>query len=968
MVEKKKDKTLKTELESEQNDVIHDRNISDELRESFLDYAMSVIISRAIPDSRDGLKPVQRRILYAMKELGMTSNSKTRKSANVTGTVIAKYHPHGDVAVYDAMVRMAQDFSLRMPLVKGQGNFGCFTGDTKIALTDGRNLSFIDLIKEQEQRKQNYCYTVTKDGTIDIAPIINARKTKTSTKVIKVTLDNGEKLICTPDHKFMTKNGDYIEAINLSDITILKTREEKEIKVQKIEEIKELTDVYDIEVPETHNFALGCGVFVHNSIDGDPPAAQRYTEAKLALISDYLFEDIDKDTVNFIPNYDGVHTEPTVLPARFPQLLVNGTTGIAVSMATSIAPHNLTEVMDACLYLIDHPDTGVEDLMNFVKGPDFPTGGIMYGIEDVKMAYATGKGRALVRGRAEIIDNNKKSQIIITEIPYMVNKSDMIKHIATLVEDKKILGIRDLRDESDKDGMRVTIDLKSDANPQSILNQLYKYTELEKYFYMNQIALTDNGTQPRLLTLKDMLADFIGHRKEVVLRRTRFLLKKYEDRLHILNGLATALDHIDEIIQIIKKSENREDANLNLCKKFKFTEIQANAILETKLQSLAKLEKHKIDDEIKEKEDLIKECNTILKDEKKLFGVVKTELQEVRDKFIEPRKTEIKNNLPKEVSSIDLIPEENVLITLSKSGYIKRMSSDSLRTQQRGGKGVIAFEGQNPDDFLAKIISANTKDYLLFFTDKGKVYQALAYDINESSRSAKGKAIQNFINIDASEIITSVLSYNPQKTGANKFLIMATKKGVIKKTKIEEFATIRKTGLLAINLEKDDVLQWAGFSSGDDNIILVTSQGQSICMSEKDVRPMGRATAGVCGIKLGKDDFVIGLSIIPIKTDKNAATLLSVSKMGYGKKTLIKEYRIQKRGGTGIKTFKVTDKTKSIIASRLILEETILITISKKGLVLKTELADVSIQGRTTQGVKLMSINIGDEVSEIEIL
>ena len=553
--------------------------------------------------------------------------------------------------------------------------------------------------------------------------------------------------------------------------------------------------MYSIKVESKCHSFISNGFISHN------------TEAKLSTISDYLFEDIDKDTINFVPNFDGSDKEPTVLPARFPQLLINGTTGIAVSMATSIAPHNLTEVMDATLHLIDHPDSGVEELMTFVKGPDFPTGGIMYGMDDVKMAYATGKGRALVRGRAEIVDNNKKSQIVITEIPYMVNKSDMIKHIATLVEDKKILGIRDLRDESDKDGMRVTIDLKSDANPQSILNQLYKYTELEKYFYMNQIALTDKGTQPRLLTLKDMLADFIGHRKEVVLRRTRFLLKKYEDRLHILSGLATALDHIDEIIQIIKKSESKEDANLNLCKKFKFTEIQANAILETKLQALAKLEKHKIDEEIKEKENLIKECNAILKDEKKLFGVVKSELQEVRDRFVEPRRTEIKNNLPKEVSSMDLIPEENVLITLSKSGYIKRMNSDSLRTQQRGGKGVIAFEGQNPDDFLARIISANTKDYLLFFTDKGKVYQALAYDINESSRSAKGKAIQNFINIDASEVITAVLSYNPQKTGTNKFLIMATKKGVIKKTKIEEFASIRKTGLLAINLEKEDVLQ-----------------------------------------------------------------------------------------------------------------------------------------------------------------
>ncbi len=1259
--EKKKNKSIKSEIEVGKNDTIHDRNISDELRESFLEYAMSVIVSRAIPDSRDGLKPVQRRILYAMKELGITSGAKTRKSATIVGHCIGHYHPHGDVAVYDAMVRMAQDFSLRMPLVKGQGNFGscdndpaaamryCVTKDSLIVTENG--LLPMNMISKKEninlnvlnyegkkvkaskffdsgkhkiieiKTEQGYslkgsynhpilCWAIDKFGfpsiewkllqdiTTNDYAIINRGHSLFSTKELDLTsfwptnkrykevflptkmnpdlafflgalvsegsFHQHQILFCNKDAGFYNKvknivqrqfkgsklyesvlkhgtcpqfslyhqnavkflehigltdckadkkeipwsifqsnkecirnfmialfegdgsatlhagqrhggktlelsyvskskklvsqikilllqfgivttslyvdkrNGcfkimisgvdnirkfgrelnffsdrkknvlnncfdinpnrmsqtDYIPFIseylrekykgefivkhnfdrynklkeNYDKLTKIVDSCDKNIidwllknnyyfnKIKTVEKLKEKEEVYSIKVESKCHSFISNGFISHN------------TEAKLSTISDYLFEDIDKNTINFVPNFDGSDKEPSVLPTRFPQLLINGTTGIAVSMATSIAPHNLTEVMDATLHLIDHSDDSVDDLMQFIKGPDFPTGGIMYGLEDVKTGYATGKGRALVRGRAEIVDDGKKSQIIITEIPYMVNKSEMIKHIANLVEDKKIIGIKDLRDESDKDGLRVTVDLKSDANPQGILNQLYKYTELEKYFYMNQIALTEGGLQPRLMTLKDLLVDFINHRKEVVLRRTQFLLKKYQDRLHILEGLATALDHIDEIIKIIKKSSDRDEALRNLCKTFKFSEIQANAILETKLQALAKLEEHKIEDEIKEKNGLIKECNTILKDEKKLLEVIKTELKEVRDKFVEPRRTEIKTHLPKEVSSIDLIPEENVLITLSKSGYIKRMNSDSLRTQQRGGKGVIAFEGQNPDDFLAKIISANTKDYLLFFTDKGKVYQALVYDINESSRSAKGKALQNFINIDSGETITAVLSYNPTKTGINKFLVMATKKGVIKKTKIEEFANIRKTGLLAINLEKEDVLIWASFSSGDDNILLATSLGQSICMSEKDVRPMGRATAGVCGMKLGKNDFVIGLSVIPSKTDKNVATLLTVSKMGYGKRTPIKEYRIQKRGGTGIKTFKVTDKTRDLIASRLIIEQLVLVTISKKGLILKTELADVSIQGRTTQGVRLMNLNQGDEISEIETL
>ncbi len=814
-------------MEDNQNDKIIKCDISSELRDCYLDYAMSVIVSRAIPDCRDGLKPVQRRILYSMKELGIGPSVKFKKCALVVGHTMGRYHPHGDMAIYDTLVRMAQPFSLRYTLVNGQGNFG--------------------------------------------------------------------------------------------------------------------------------------------SVDGDPAASSRYTECRMMAIADEMFNDIEKETIDLVPNYDNSLKEPKVLPTKVPQLLLNGTTGIAVGMATNIPPHHLGECMDAAMFLADNPNCNTDDLMQFVKGPDFPTGGTIYGWNEIKEAYSTGKGRILMRGTAEIVDGDKNRQIVISEIPYMVNKSELIKKIASLIEDKKIINIKDIRDESDKKGLTITIDLKKEANPKSILNQLYKYTDLEKCFHVNSIALIEDGLQPELLSLKDILNEFLSFRKKVIFRRTQFLLRKAKERLHILEGLKTALDHIDEIIEIIKKSENKEDANLKLCKKFKFTEIQANVILETKLQAIAKLEKIKILNELKEKQNAINEYEGILKDEKKIIKIMKQEFTEIKEKFNDERRTKVVKGMPDKIEETDLIPDENVLITLSQNGYIKRMNSNMFRTQQRGGKGITAYNaGEN--DLLEHILNVSTKDNLLFFSDKGKVYQTNAYDINDASRESKGKAIQNFIDISSDENISVVLGYNKEIAKNKKYLIMATRNGVIKKTELTEFQNIRKNGLLSIKLEKDDLLKWADFSSGDDSVCLVTEQGQSIMFSEKDVRSMGRSSSGVTGIKLSKGDKVVGMMVINKNVAKTSGAIVSLSQFGFGKKTLIKEYRLQKRGGTGIKNFKITTKTGLLVASKLATNEEILVNISKKGLILQTELQDIPCLSRTTQGVKIMRLDEGDEVSEIILL
>ena len=811
---------------SSQDKHIQKKDIAEELRESYLDYAMSVIVSRALPDVRDGLKPVQRRILYAMYEEGLRATAKFRKSATVVGTTLGRYHPHGDTAVYETLVRMAQDFSLRYPLIQGQGNFG--------------------------------------------------------------------------------------------------------------------------------------------SIDGDPPAAMRYTECRLTALAEEMLTDIEKDTVEFIPNYDGSRKEPRYLPAKLPQLLLNGTMGIAVGMATNIPPHNLKEVCSALIYLLNHPDASVEEIMEFIPGPDFPTGGIIFGAESIKDAYSTGKGNLLCRGRLKIEERGKHSQITITELPYQVNKAKLIASIAHLVEEKRITGIKNLRDESDKEGLRIVIELKSDAIPKRIINQLYRYTDLEKKFYVNFLALVENGLQPQVLSLKNLLQEYIKHRQDIITKRTTFLLKKAKERAHILEGLVKALNNIDAVIQTIKKSRNREEAEKKLIQRFDLDKIQANAILEMKLQRLAKLERNKIEQELKEKEKLIKDYNLILQNPKKILQIIKEELEYLRQKFGDERRTEIRAYLPEKISEEDLIPSQTTLITLSQKGYIKRMAPEAIRRQKRGGKGVISYEPRSEDDYITHLLSCNTRDDLLFFTDKGRVFRIKVYEINESSRTASGKTIKSYLSLSPGEKIISVINVPPQKSTTKQYLLLATTQGIIKKTNLQQYKNIRKGGIVAIRLNKNDAVVGAALTTGKDSIILVTASGLSIHFSEKEVRAMSRTATGVTGIKLTKDDRVISLIVIPQNITK--AQILTVSTNGYGKRTSISEYRKQKRGGRGIKTAKITPKTGKLIKACLVGEEEKLIAVSQQGQILKIELRSIPLLKRSTQGVRIMKLNKGDSIAGFTLL
>lgn len=823
---------------------IQSKEITQELQESYLDYAMSVIVSRALPDVRDGLKPVHRRILFAMSELGLTHAAKFRKSALVVGDVLGKYHPHGDMAVYDSLARLAQDFSMRYPLVQGQGNFG--------------------------------------------------------------------------------------------------------------------------------------------SIDGDSPAAMRYTEARLTALAEEMLKDLDKNTIDFVDNYDGTRKEPSVLPAKLPQLLLNGTTGIAVGMATAIPPHNLTEVIDAAVYLIDHPKCSSEDLLEFVKGPDFPTGGIIYDKKAILETYSTGKGAIVTRGRAEIAEKKAGTyQIIVTEIPYQVNKSDLLEKIAALIQEKKIEGIKDVRDESDKEGLRVVLDLKNDAYPQKILNNLYKYTDLQKTFHLNMLALV-GGLQPQILPLKNVLVEYVKHREEVITRRSEFDRDRAKERAHILEGLNKALDHIDAVIRVIKASRDKEEAQKNLIKKFKLTEIQANAILEMKLQALAGLERKKIQEELKEKKTLMKELTVLLGDPRKILTVIKKELLELKEKYGDERKTKVVASPIGEFKEEDLIPEEETIITLTRDGYIKRLKSDFIRVQKRGGKGVIGFETKE-EDVVEQFLSVSTHDNLLFFTNSGKVFQTKAYEIPEATRVSKGKAIFNFLNLGPSEKVQAVLGYPPslielRRTGPEpkkrkeiekefSYLVMATKNGIIKKTPIEDFGAVRRSGLIAIKLKKGDNLRWVKFSSGSDEIILVSAKGQSIRFPEKQARPMGRAAAGTRGMKLKKSDEVVGMEIVS-KGLAGTGELLVVMKNGYGKRTSLKQYRSQSRGGSGIKTAKITSKTGDLVAALMTRPggEEDLIAISAKGQVIRTNLSSIPTLGRQTQGVRIMKMEEKDSVAAVTIV
>ncbi|MBN1494577.1 DNA gyrase subunit A [Candidatus Peregrinibacteria bacterium] len=799
------------------------RPIAQEMEESYLDYAMSVIVARALPDVRDGLKPVHRRILYAMHDLGLRYTGGLRKSATVVGEVLGKYHPHGDAAVYDSMVRMAQDFAMRYTLVKGQGNFG--------------------------------------------------------------------------------------------------------------------------------------------SIDGDSAAAMRYTEAKLEKISDEILADIDKETVNWIDNYDGRLKEPTVLPSKIPQLLLNGTTGIAVGMATSIPPHNLGELVDGTVHLINNPEATIEELMEFIKAPDFPTAGKIYDMEAIKAAYINGRGGMTMRARADIEERKGgKYAIVITEIPYQVNKSALVEKIAELVRDKKIVGISDVRDESNKDGLRVVIEMKKEAFPKKILNQLYKMTPMQTNFNMNMIALVD-GIQPRLLNLKQVLELFIEHRKIVVTRRTQYELKVAQDRAHILEGLKIALDNIDSVIETIRKSETKEKAHAALMKKFKLSEKQATAILEMKLQTLAGLERKKIEDEYTEKMALISKLEEILAKPKLILGIIKDELAEIKEKYADERRTEIVPQGLGKFSEKDTIPNEPMIVMLSKEGYIKRVPPSTFRAQHRGGVGISGVTTKEEDEI--KIIRhGKNHDNALFFTNKGRVFQLPVYEIPKTMRQAKGYPIVNLLQLGENEFVTSMLIIKEKFAG--KYLFMATQKGTVKKTAVEDFKNVRKSGLIAIKLREGDSLEWVREVNPGDEIMIVTKNGKSIKFNEKDVRDMGRASMGVRGIKLKDKDIVVEMDSVTTPDAK----LFVLMENGLGKSSNTANYRLQTRGGTGVITAKITGKTGCVVGAKVI-EKTYegdVIIASKKGIMIRMGLSSIPDLGRATQGVHLMKLKSGDKVSSLSIL
>jgi DNA gyrase subunit A len=790
------------------------RPITDEVQESYLDYAMSVIVSRALPDVRDGIKPVHRRILYAMWSIGLRPGAKFRKSATVVGEVLGKYHPHGDQAVYDSMVRMAQDFAMRYPLVNGQGNFG--------------------------------------------------------------------------------------------------------------------------------------------SMDGDSAAAMRYTEAKLAHISEEMMLDIERDTVDFVPNYDGAHKEPTVLPAKLPNLLLNGTLGIAVGMATNIPPHNLSEICDAIIHLTENRDCSVQDLCEFIKGPDFPTGGIIYDVKTIRQAYASGKGGIVMRAKTEMVEQKNGSfDIIVTEVPYQVNKATLLEKIAELVRDKKIDGIRDLRDESNKEGVRVVIELKKDAYPKKVLNRLFNLTQLQETFHVNMLAL-DGGIQPRIMNLKAILDAYLKHRQEVVRRRTEFDLNRAKERAHILRGLKIALDNLDAVIKTIKQSKDKDEARLNLMKRFKLDEIQAQAILDMRLQQLANLEQKKITDELKEKLALIKSLEEILSSARRIMTIIKDEVKALKEKYGGERRTQIVAHGVKEFSAEDFVPNEPTIVLMTADGYIKRLPPDTFKAQTRGGKGVVGMAAKD-EDVIDQLFTTMTHADLMFFTTRGRVFQLKAYDVPPASRQSKGQAMVNFLQLAPNEKVSAAMAMSDLE--AEKYLVMVTRNGTIKKVEKTEFEAVRRSGLIAIKLRPEDNLEWVKPSSGQDDIALVTSEGQSIRFAEKDVRPMGRTASGVRGIKLKGKDQVIGMDVVESKAvNKGDFDLMVVMDNGFGKRTNLKNYKTQGRGGSGIKTAQVTQKTGKIVQAMVVsaADDRDIIVVSSKGQVIRFSMKTIPQLGRQTQGVRIM--------------
>jgi DNA gyrase subunit A len=801
--------------------LVEPRSVEDIMETSYLTYSMSVIVSRALPDVRDGLKPVHRRILYTMYEEGLRPTGKYRKSANVTGTVMARYHPHGNVAIYDAMVRLAQPWSMRYMLVDGQGNFG--------------------------------------------------------------------------------------------------------------------------------------------SMDGDPPAAERYTEAKMMKAAEELLVDIDKETVDWGDTYDGERKEPLVLPAKLPNLLLNGQLGIAVGMATNMPPHNLSELVDATVHQIDHPDATLDDLLEHIKGPDFPTGGVVYGIDSLRTAYATGRGGVVVRGVAEIVENDRgKSQIIITEIPYGLNKATLLEKMYELYKDKKIIGLSDIRDESSRGDVKIVIDLKKDAYPKKLLNQLFKLTPLQGTFHYNMLALID-GIQPRVLGLQDILIEHIKHRQSVVRRRTEFDLRKAKDRAHILEGLKIALDHIDEVIAVIRSSETTEEAQENLINKFKLSEIQAKAILEMQLRRLAGLERQKIEDELAELMKLIAHLESILADEKKVLAIIRTEMLELKEKYGDERRTVIVKNELGKMSDEDLVPDEPVVITLTVANYIKRSPIADYKKQGRGGKGRRGMVTRD-EDAVDKLLNASTHDFLLFFTNKGRVFRLKTYEIPATNLNSKGIALVNLLQLQPEEKVSYVVNIS-KTSGDEGNLIMCTVKGVVKKTPFSQYQNVRASGINAINLDPGDELRWVCMTNGKNEILISTANGQAIRFNEKDARPMGRVSRGVRGIRLRTGDEVIGMDIV-----KEDSHIFVISEQGYGKRTKVSQFTAHARGGVGIRSAVVNSKTGKLIGvATLKDEEHEVIVISNSGQTIRLGLKDIPEMSRATQGVRIMRLNDGDKVSSMSI-
>ena len=961
------DRVTKTELEGE-------------MRKAYLDYSMSVIVARALPDVRDGLKPVQRRILWAMHDMGMRPTAGYRKSAAIVGEVMGKYHPHGDVPIYDALVRLAQDFAARYPLVQGQGNFGCFSGDTKVEMYQGEPKTLAELVDMAHKGLRAEVFTLDAHRNVRIKPMRAPRMVRRNDPVVKVTLESGAEILCTPDHRFMLRDGTYREAQLLKPKDGLMPFARAAIperlhrtgafpvpaaltqKVAKVEPAGK-ADVYDLTVDVMQNFALNAGVFVHNSIDDDPAGAARYTEARPAAISAEMLADIEKDTVDFVPNYDNRHQQPVLLPARLPNLLVNGSAGIAVGMATNIPPHNLREVVAAEKRLIDDPDLTNDDLCDTILGPDFPGGGLIYRFEEeknvetgkaervdgIRRAYANGRGRIVMRAKVhrEELRGNREA-IIVSELPYAVNKASLIEKIAELVQAKRLAGISDLRDESDREGMRIVIEIKRDDSFERVLNSLYKHTAMQSAFNLNMLALV--GQEPRVLSLKDVLQQHIDYRRDVIRRRTAFDLARAKERAHILEGLKIAHANLDAIIRLIRAHRAQEALLIEkMREQFKLSEVQAKAILDMQLRRLSALEKDKLDAEYEETIKLISELESILGSARKIMSLIKSDLDALAAKFGDDRRTEIVNDLPGQFTDEQLVADEDVVITLSSRNYAKRMPLSTYRSQHRGGRGVIGMATRDEDD-VQHLVVARNHDRIYVFTDRGRVFALKAFELPDASRTAKGTPIQNILEaMQQGERVSALVALRDGTT--SEFLVMATRKGFIKKTSLKEYGSVRRAGLIAIALRKGDELAWVAPTSKDDRILLATRKGKGITFKASDARPMGRPTQGVTGIRLQKGDEVVGMGVARPHTEA-----LSVTANGYGKRTAVEDFPTQGRGGQGVILASLSPKTGDVAAVQIVDEGTQeILLISTTGVVIRTSLDQVRVLGRATMGVKVMA-------------